>query len=172
MLRRRDLMIGSVVMLVPGCMMAANKTPYDAVVAPPSRHDVPRRATLRNAWCGVFRSSRCLHPRRFGYGSARGDWREQLTLNKRDVHLTGEDRAQTRICFTAASGQKAPDGRNYGTYRTAVLKVTAPGFRARNLTYRERFRRYRRNAQDRPAAIVGRPGGAAGGGAVPVGKQR
>ncbi len=70
---------------------------------------------------------------------ARGVWAEKLSITTPNIHLTGEDRTGTVIRFTAASGQMAPDGKPYGTSRTATLAVHAPGFAARTLTIENGF---------------------------------
>jgi len=108
------------------------------VVAPPARTDVPRGTRHANVGAALA-AAPLAGTRPFRIWIARGDWREQLALSAPQVHLQGEDRAATRLCFTAASGLIAPDGQPYGTFRTPVLTVSAPGFRASDLTIENTF---------------------------------
>ena len=112
---------------------------FDATVAPPgatrplARHHV---TTLEAAFA-VARRDGGRHPFRIWVG--RGDHVGQLSVDVPDVHLVGEHRTATRLTFEAASGEIAPDGKHWGTFRTAVLTVRAPGFRAHNLTIQNSF---------------------------------
>jgi len=112
---------------------------FDATVARPgatrphARHHV---ATLDAAFAAARREG---GGRPFRIWVGRGDHVGQLSLDIPDVHLIGEHRTATRLTFEAASGEIAPDGKHWGTFRTAVLTVRAPGFRAHNLTIENSF---------------------------------
>ncbi|QJU59061.1 pectin esterase [Sphingomonas sp. AP4-R1] len=123
--------------LLPVAVRAAAPS-YDAVVAPPERTALPagRRFPDLDA---ALKAAPADARRPYRIWIARGDWTGQFVIDRPHVELVGEDRAATRLCFTAASGLIAPDGRPYGTFRTAVVKVTAPGFSARSLTIDNRF---------------------------------
>jgi len=69
----------------------------------------------------------------------RGIHEGQVVVDKPFIHLIGEDRAGSVINHLAASGLAAPDGRTWGTSRTATLFVRAPDFHARNLTISNAF---------------------------------
>jgi pectinesterase len=74
----------------------------------------------------------------------------QVVVDKPFVHLVGARRAGSVINHLAASGLAGPDGRNWGTARSATLFVRAPDFRAETLTIN--------NAFDGPAEMT-KPGG-------------
>lgn len=132
---RRHLILGG---LVVGMMPAASvgATHYDAVVAPRSRRDVPAGRRFDSLHAALAAAPRAGNYRIW---LARGDWVGQTVIDIPGVSLTGEDRRATRIVFTAASGMTAADGRRYGTYRTATMKVVAPGFSARDLAIANEF---------------------------------
>lgn len=69
----------------------------------------------------------------------RGIWDGQVVVDKPFIHLIGEDRTGSVINHLAASGLAAPDGRNWGTFRTPTMFVRAPDFHARNLTINNAF---------------------------------
>ncbi len=64
----------------------------------------------------------------------RGEWRERVVIDRPNVHLVGEDVEQSVLVFSRHAGIPGPDGRPIGTFDTATVRVTAPGFRAENLT--------------------------------------
>lgn len=123
---------------LPSAATMAAVPRYDAIVAPPGRTGLPagRRFSDLEA---ALKAAPASAERPYRIWIARGDWVGQFVVDRPHVKLVGEDRTSTRLCFTAASGMIAPDGRPYGTFRTAVLKVTAPGFSARSLTIENRF---------------------------------
>lgn len=64
-----------------------------------------------------------------------GRYREKLEVTKPNIHLTGENRAQTVITFDAYAGQLKPaSSAPWTTAGCATLTVRAPGFSASNLT--------------------------------------
>lgn len=69
----------------------------------------------------------------------RGVWQEKLIVSRPNVHLVGEDRQETVLIASAASGHEKPGGGRWGTYGSATLTVEAPGFTTRNLTISNGF---------------------------------
>lgn len=65
-----------------------------------------------------------------------GTYREKLLIpdNKPDIALIGESREGTVIAYGDYARMTGPDGKEIGTFRTAVLKVEADDFRMENLT--------------------------------------
>ncbi len=63
----------------------------------------------------------------------------QVVVDKPSVHLVGASRTGSVINHLAASGLGGPDGRNWGTTRSATLFVRAADFRAENLTLNNAF---------------------------------
>ena len=68
-----------------------------------------------------------------------GRWREKLVIDKPNIALGGAGRDQSIVTFDAAAGMPGPDGKPWGTWGCASLRVTAPGFSARNLTIENAF---------------------------------
>lgn len=136
---RRQAIAAAGLLALPACVTARQRGgTYDAVVAPAARTDVP--AGPRHTSLGAaLATAPAAGTRPFRIWIARGEWREQLTIAAPQVQLVGEDRTATRLCFTAASGLLAPDGQPYGTFRTPVITVTAPGFAATDLTIENTF---------------------------------
>jgi len=66
-----------------------------------------------------------------------GIYEEKLLLDTPGVHLAGEPGAV--LSFGAAAGMSDPQGRNWGTGRTATLIVTAPDVILSGLTIRNSF---------------------------------
>lgn len=69
----------------------------------------------------------------------RGRYHEKLIVSKPNIHLIGEDRERTVITFDAASDTRDPQGNPYGTRGSFTIKITAPGFRAENITFENGF---------------------------------
>ncbi len=68
-----------------------------------------------------------------------GQYREKLTIDRPHVHLVGAQRDATVLTFDASADTPAPGGGTYGTEGSFTLRVTAPGFRAANLTIENAF---------------------------------
>ena len=64
----------------------------------------------------------------------KGEWRERVVIDRPNVHLVGQDADRSVLVFSRHAGIPGPDGRPIGTFDTATVRVTAPGFRAGNLT--------------------------------------
>ena len=69
----------------------------------------------------------------------RGVYREKLAITRPDVHLLGEDRDGVVISWDDTGSTFGPDGRELGTWGSATLIISAPGFRAENLTVENSF---------------------------------
>ncbi|WKT60976.1 pectinesterase family protein [Microbulbifer thermotolerans] len=69
-----------------------------------------------------------------------GNYKEKLTVDKPNITLIGESREGTIITHDAYAAQKIPGSEEtWGTFRSATLTVTAPDFRAENLTIENSF---------------------------------
>lgn len=68
-----------------------------------------------------------------------GRYHEKLVVTAPDVHLVGESLDGTVLTYDDASGTLGPDGQPVGTFRSATLRVAAPGFRAEHLTIENAF---------------------------------
>jgi pectinesterase len=68
-----------------------------------------------------------------------GRYREKLSVDRPHVTLIGEDRDRTVITFDAAADTPAPGGGTYGMRGSWTLRITAPDFRAENLTIENAF---------------------------------
>ena len=69
----------------------------------------------------------------------RGRWEEKLTVARANVELVGEDRHQTVLTSSIASGHEKPGGGRWGTFGSSTLTIEAPGFTARDLTIENGF---------------------------------
>ncbi|MFL5541466.1 MAG: pectinesterase family protein [Longimicrobiaceae bacterium] len=68
-----------------------------------------------------------------------GRYHEKLSVDRPHVTLLGEDRDRTVITFDAAADSPAPGGGTYGMRGSWTLRVTAPDFRAQDLTIENAF---------------------------------
>jgi pectinesterase len=64
-----------------------------------------------------------------------GHYYEKLHVIKPFIHLYGEEQDKTILTFDAASDSKDPSGQPYGTRGSFSFKVSAPDFKAENLTF-------------------------------------
>lgn len=68
-----------------------------------------------------------------------GVYREKLQINRPDVHLLGESREHVLVSWGDSGSTVGADGSELGTWGSATLTVSAPGFRAENLTVENAF---------------------------------
>lgn len=68
-----------------------------------------------------------------------GTYREKLEIIRPDVHLLGTDRDDVVISWDDAGSTVGAGGNELGTWGSATLIVSAPGFRAENLTVENAF---------------------------------
>lgn len=135
--RRRFLLQASLASLsLPGCLARRAIEPFDAVVA---RGDVawdgPRHPSLEAA----IAAAPVTGARPFRIAVGEGVWDEKLIVDKPNVHLIGAHRSRCRIGSDRAAGHRRDDGEPWGTWGCASVIVRAPGFRARELTFENRF---------------------------------
>jgi pectinesterase len=64
-----------------------------------------------------------------------GEWRQQVTVDRPNIHLIGEGREASVIVFNHYAGDRKPGG----PAEIATMVVTAPGFRAEHLTIANDF---------------------------------
>ncbi|WP_068716970.1 pectinesterase family protein [Vibrio tritonius] len=68
-----------------------------------------------------------------------GTYNEKFDVNVDKVILEGESRDKTIIEYNAASGMKNPQGKNWGTSKSFVIRVKADDVTLRNFTVRNSF---------------------------------
>ncbi|UZK66077.1 pectinesterase family protein [Sphingomonas sp. M1-B02] len=107
--------------------MAHAQEQWDAVVDP--RTDTLGRALERAAAAGG-RPYRIL--------IREGVLVEKLTIVVPNLAIVGSG-PKTVLSFGTYAGMRHPDGKNWGTGRTATLRIEAPGTTLRNLTIRNSF---------------------------------
>ena len=110
-------------LLTLACAHAPNGPRYDAVTDP----SITLAAALERAPSNSTTPYRIL--------LKRGRYYEKLTVSKPNIHLIGESREGTVVTFDAASDTRDPQGNPYGTRGSFTIKITAPGFRAENITF-------------------------------------
>jgi len=64
-----------------------------------------------------------------------GLYREKVVVEAPGIRLVGEDPHTTFVAWDDSARRTFPDGRPYGTFQTATLRVSGPDFRAENLTF-------------------------------------
>lgn len=69
----------------------------------------------------------------------KGRYYEKISVDKPNVHLIGESRAETIISYDASGDTQGPDGQRYGTGGCFTLRITAPDFHAQDITIENSF---------------------------------
>ena len=64
-----------------------------------------------------------------------GVYREKLVVSRPNVTFLGEDRESTVIVFGDGANEILEDGEKRGTFRTAAVRVNAPDFTAKYITF-------------------------------------
>ncbi len=64
-----------------------------------------------------------------------GIYREKLVISRPNVTFLGEDRERTVIVFGHGANEIEEDGEKRGTFRTASVRVDAPDFIAKHVTF-------------------------------------
>lgn len=64
-----------------------------------------------------------------------GIYREKLVISRPNVTFLGEDRERTIIVFGHGANEIEEDGEKRGTFRTASVRVDAPDFTAKHVTF-------------------------------------
>jgi pectinesterase len=109
--------------------------PFDAVIGPGGTDVMPRFPTLR-----AFLDSelgRVSTPANVRVVA--GEHWGQTIVERPNLRLFGEGQERTFLRAGAYAGAIAPDGKPYGTFRSAVLNVRAPGFHAQDLSIENAF---------------------------------
>lgn len=113
--------------------------PFDAAVLKPGQGRAPRGVAVYPDLTSAIAAAPADGARPFRILLGPGLHEGQVVVDKPFVHLIGADRTGSVINHLAASGLAGPDGRNWGTTRSATLFVRAPDFRAENLTINNAF---------------------------------
>ena len=66
---------------------------------------------------------------------AAGKYREKLVLSRPNVTFLGEGRERTVLVYGDGANEIEEDGRKRGTFRTATVRIDAPDFTAKHLTF-------------------------------------
>ncbi|MBN2365237.1 MAG: pectin esterase [Calditrichaeota bacterium] len=69
----------------------------------------------------------------------KGRYHEKLSVDKANITFLGESRDETIISYDASGDSPDPQGGTYGTWGSFTLRITAPDFRAENLTIENGF---------------------------------
>ena len=69
----------------------------------------------------------------------KGQYYEKLNIKKANIYLLGETRDETIISYDATGDTPGPNGERYGTWGCSTIHITAPDFRAENLTIENSF---------------------------------
>jgi pectinesterase len=133
---RRDVLAGAVALASAGSAVAAPRC--DAVLWR-GQGRPPVAAPTYPSLSAAVAAAPANGTKPFRILVTRGVWDEQVVIDKPFIHLVGEDRKASVISHLAASGLTAPDGKRWGTFRTATLFVRAPDFAASNLTIQNAF---------------------------------
>lgn len=120
---------------------------YDAIVGDvdAAPRGTARFSTLQQA---VDAAPGGAEPYRIRIAPGRHAGRTRVT--RANVHITGQGARTTLLAAATAAGDIAPDGRPFGTFRTATLAIEAPGCRIEGVAIE--------NAFDAPLEMR-RPGG-------------
>nr|MDE6926217.1 hypothetical protein [Acetatifactor sp.] len=65
----------------------------------------------------------------------KGIYREKLVVSRPNVTFLGEDREAVVIVFGHGANEIEEDGEKRGTFRTATVRIDAPDFTAKHLTF-------------------------------------
>jgi pectinesterase len=147
-LSRRGIWLGLVGLGLLRGHVAAARPAFDAVVGAhvTAALGVPVYPTLQ-AFLGSS-LGRAAHP--VNVRMAAGEHWGQVIVERPNLRLIGDGRDATFLRAGVYAGAFAPDGKAYGTFRSAVLDVRAPGFHAEDLTFENAFDAW---------TEMGRPGG-------------
>lgn len=138
-MRRRQLLIAGLALPVIPRLAAAqhNENAADAIVSldPSARFATSVFTSIAAALAAA--PARSPKPHRIRIDD--GVWREKLVVDKPNIHLLGRGRERSSIRFDAAAGQLDPQGRPWGTWGCASVRVRAPGFFASGLGFLNGF---------------------------------
>jgi len=123
-----------------GAIAAVLAVPVSAAAVPPRAFDAVVR--LRGGTHASLAAALAAAPpgdAPFRILLGRGRWEEKLTVSRRNVAIVGEDRRDSIITASVASGHEKAGGGAWGTYGSATLTVEASGFTLSNLTVENGF---------------------------------
>ncbi|GAA0675285.1 pectinesterase [Sphingomonas insulae] len=137
LIQRRHVLAGLTATMLWQVPLAAGTRPFDAVVgaAPQLPPTVPRFGLLD----ALLQSDLAAGSAPLNVLVGPGDHVGQVVIRRPNLRLTGSGVARTTFRAGAYAGAIAPDGKPFGTFRTAVLEVAAPGFEVRDLTILNSF---------------------------------
>ncbi len=140
--RRRLLQFCVLAPLVPAGCMPRPSGRFDARVS--RRRDAPAHVSIAtvphfNSVSDAIAAAPSAGGTPFRIFVDAGLWDEKIVVDRPDVHLVGAGRERCRIGSDRAAGHRRPDGEPWGTWGCASVIVRAPGFRARALTFENRF---------------------------------
>lgn len=95
----------------------------------------PKFATIQDALASIQKEDTI----RFILNIKNGLYYEKLNVDIPNVYLIGESRDSTVITYDASADTPSPAGGTYGTQGSFTLQISAPGFRAENLTIENSF---------------------------------
>ncbi|WIW90418.1 pectinesterase family protein (plasmid) [Sphingobium sp. V4] len=135
-LSRRDFSLGlsGSAMLATGAVQA--RPSFDAVIGPAKSTGVlPAYPTLEAFLdSGMGRSAKPVTVRLMA-----GEYWGQTVVDRPNLRLIGDGQDRTFLRAGAYAGAIAPDGKPFGTFRTAVLDIRAPGFHAQDISIENIF---------------------------------
>lgn len=144
---RREVAAGlTLLAATPASLPAMPRSEVDAVVGAGHVPGAARYATLQQAVDAAPAEEDQPWRIMLGAGTHAG----RAVVARPNVRITGRGRARTLLVAATAAGDIAPDGRPFGTFRTATLSIDAPGCTIERLGIE--------NAFDAPAEMR-RPGG-------------
>jgi pectinesterase len=121
---------------LPGCLARRPADRFDAVVA---QGDTVPQGRRYDSLAAAIAAAPPAGTRPFRIAIGVGVWNEKLVVDKPNVHLIGAQRERCRIGSDRAAGHRGDDGDPWGTWGCASVIVRASGFRARSLTFENRF---------------------------------
>lgn len=137
-MERRQFLHGALGLVAAATVAPARASaPYDVIVSVAPRDE--GRARTFSTVAAAIAAAPLDGTAPYRILLSRGSWREKIIVDVPNIHLFGEDRAQSILRFDAAAGDIGPDGKPWGTWGCATLTVRAPGFRASRLTVMNGF---------------------------------
>ncbi|NBW13784.1 MAG: pectin esterase [Caulobacteraceae bacterium] len=135
----RRLILGALAASGLASAARAASATFDAAVLKPGQGRAPAGVRVYPDLTSAIAAAPADGTRPFRIWIGPGIHEGQVAVDKSFVHLIGASRTGSVINHLAASGLAGPDGRNWGTTRSATLFVRAPDFRAENLTINNAF---------------------------------
>jgi pectinesterase len=135
-LSRRDFSLGLAGSALLATGAAQARDVFDAIIGPTqSANGLPTYPTL----AAFLRSDMGRSTAPATVRLTAGEYWGQTIVERPNLRLIGDGRDRTFLRAGAYAGAIGPDGRPYGTFRTAVLDVRAPGFHAQDINIENMF---------------------------------